>query len=138
MIRVGEYAIVDGVEYSANVHYGEIALFLPQSAPRPDGWLPSQGRRWKCRIPRSRASRLFSVYSYGYFKGILVSVRDVRPMDEAVGIYCKMGPSDVPPDPVFEEDPDPGVPEWRAIVPWDMVTNVQEQITEIPVVPWTS
>ena len=135
VIREGEYAVVDGVEHKAVIMTDSLFLLLPQTVPCPDGWERAGGGGWRKLLPRSSASRLFSVYSYGYFKGILVSVRDVRPMDEAVGIYCKMGPSDVPPDPVFEEDPDPGVPEWRAIVPWGMVTNVQEQITEIPVVP---
>lgn len=78
---------------------------------------------------------MFQVHSYGKFKGIRVYVRDVRPMDEAVGINRVKRSPEGPPDPVFESDPDPGVAEWRAIVPWDMLTDVQEEITEIPVVP---
>lgn len=135
MIRVGEYAVVDGVEHSVNIHFSEITLLVPQSVPRPDGWSPSHGKRWKLRIPRSRASRLFRVFSHGTFKGIEVSVRDVRPMDEAVAIYCPRRSADAPPDPVFKADADPGIAEWWAIVPCTMVTDVTEEITEISVVP---
>lgn len=135
MIRAKEYAVYDGIEYRARILPETVILFLPQTQPCPDGWGRSQGDRWSKRVPRASVEQLYSVDSAGKFHGILVRIHDVVPATETAWVYYVGGASDTPRDPAFTFDPDPGISEWTADVPWSSLTDVQEWVTPIPVVP---
>lgn len=130
-MRAGDYAVVDGVEYQAKVHGDMVTLFLPRTQPCPQGWVRSQGDRWKMRIPRTNVSELYTVGSYANFEGIYVSVRQVFPATKTAWIYYIGGSEEQPMHPVFQPDPDPGIAWWNATVPWDSLTDVVEPVTPI-------
>ena len=134
-MRAGEYAVYGGVEYRARIQPETAILVLPQTQPYPDGWVRSQGNRWKRKVPRASVAQLFSVKTFCSFHGIRVGVHEIFPTTETAWIYYSMGSETTPPHPAFEKARDPGIAQWWAIVPWSSLTDVAETIAEIPVVP---
>lgn len=134
-MRSGEYAVYDGLEYQSRVQIDAVILFLPQTQPCPEGWVRSQGDRWKTKVPRASVTRLFSVKTFCAFHGIEVGVHEIYPTTETAWIYRTMGSERTPPHPDLEDPRDPGVGEWWAIVPWSSLTDADETIEEIPIVP---
>ena len=134
-MRARDYAVYDGVEYSARVLKDAVVLMLPRVGPCPEGWEPGNREYWIRRVPRASVTRLFSVTTFCTFHGVRVGVYDAYPTTETAWIYCSRGSETTPPHPDFEEARDPGVAQWWAIVPWSSLTDVDETIAEIPVVP---
>ena len=134
-MRAGEYAVYDGVEYSARVLKDAVVLMLPRVGPCPEGWGPGNREHWICRVPRASVTRLFSVTTFSTFRGIRVAVNDIYPTTETAWISYVPGSEATPPPPVFVKDPDPGIADWSADVPWSSLTDVDETIEEIPIVP---
>lgn len=134
-MRAGEYAVYDGVEYSARVLKDAVVLIVPRVGPCPDGWGPGNREHWICRVPRASVTRLFSVTTFCTFRGIRVAVNDIYPVTETAWISYVPDSEVTPPPPVFVRDPDPGIADWSADVPWGSLTDVEETIEEIPIVP---
>ena len=99
-MRSGEYAVYDGVEYQACIHPDAVILFLPQTQPCPDGWVRSQGDRWKTKV-RASVTRLFSVSTFSTFDGVRAAVHDVYPTTETAWISYVAGTETAPRHPVF-------------------------------------
>ena len=134
-MRAGEYAVYDGHEYQASGGDDDVALLLPRVGPCPQGWRPGTREYWIRRVPRASVTRLFSVTTVGAFQGIRVAVNDIYPTTETAWISYVPGAETTPPPPVFVKDPDPGIADWTADVPWSSLTDIDETIVEIPVVP---
>lgn len=134
-MRAGKYAIFDGVEHRARVLEASVALLLPRVGPCPEGWAPGSMEYWIRRVPRVSVARLVSVTTFYTFHGIRVAVHDIHPTTETAWISYTRGSETTPRHPAFTPDPDPGVAQWTADVPWSSLTDVHETIAEIPVVP---
>ena len=112
-----------------------VALLLPRVGPCPEGWAPGDREYWFRRVPRASATRLFSVTTFCTFAGIRVAVHDVYPTTDTAWISYVAGTETTPRHRVFVKDPDPGIANWTADVPWSSLTEVAETIVQIPVVP---
>lgn len=133
-MRIGYYAMVDGIEYKASPGQGRVALFLPQTSPRPQGWTQSGRTYWRTTVPETVPSEVFVVRTFATFQGLCVEVHQVRD-DGTVWVTHQSRYDAPPPHPAFTKDPDPGISALNAIVPLADLTDLGEEIKRFPTPP---
>lgn len=133
MIKRGQYAVVDGVEYAARVRGGgKVFLFIPQTAPRPDGWDVGAADTWYREVDASEVTDAFEILTRAALDGVRVYVDSVNATDRTAIVRALESTSRgdngaVPPHPLLEPaDDSPYSIDWVAKVPWESLTDVYE------------
>jgi hypothetical protein len=138
MVRQGQYAIVNGVEYAARVRGGgKVLLFIPRSGAKPDGWDFGANNTWSREVDASEVSDAFSIRTSATLDDVEVYVDVVNITDrtavvralESTGSHERDPQS---PHPLLEPYRDsPYSIDWVAKVPWERLTNVDEGVGRI-------
>lgn len=137
-MRRGQYVIVDGTEYAARVWGGgKVSLFIPQTGPKPDGWILGRESTWSRKIDASKVSEAFSISTRAYLDDVEVHVDSVNATDRTATVRAVLPTSRSdygapPPHPLLEALNDsPYSIDWVGKVAWDRLSNVDEAVGRI-------
>lgn len=132
-MRVGKYAVVDGIEYRYVHYYDYSPFYLTWSGepPAPPGFVERGGQgRWERRVMPEEISQLIEVRTTARHRGVPVIVSIVF---ESIGmaeiVYVLTDPA------VQAELADVTDAHGRQMVPLDELSDVIEQTVQLPVPP---
>ncbi len=130
-MRVGQYAVVDGVEYEARFSRGSdgVGLVVPAAHPRPEGFQADERFGWWRDVPWSSVSRILEVETWardgdGY---VLRLISPPRAGVVGVAHTAEKGPYDDVPagHPAYLRDERIDA-EWVGTVPVESLRDVRE------------
>lgn len=137
MVRSGQYAVVDGVEYAAQVWNGKVSLFIPRSGSKPAGWELGGGQTWYRVVDAADVSQAFKAVTSAWLDDVEVYVDSVNAGDRTAVVRA-IKPTSIsdrgapPPHPLLQPvDELPYSIDWVATVPWDRLTDVDEAVGRI-------
>lgn len=138
-MRAGIYAVVDDREYESLIDARRVAIFLPDSCPRPPDWQVGGGGRWARTVPPEAVSAAYRVMTSAMLDDVAVSVDRVRTDTQTADVralhpdYTGINHQDAPsPHPLLSLSLDPpyGI-EWAGSVPWAALDQVEEFVGSI-------
>lgn len=137
-MRRGQYAVVDGVEYAAQINWGGgVSLFIPRRGAKPAGWEMGGGQTWGRVVDAAKVSEAFEVLTTAMLDDVEVYVDSVDPGDRTAVVRA-MRPTSIsdrgapPPHPLLHPVDDlPYSIDWVATVPWDRLTHIDEAVGRI-------
>jgi hypothetical protein len=135
-MRAGDYAVFEGVTYRARLESKRVHLIVSTAEPRPDGWEGhSTDEYWLKTIPRSSASRLFSVQTMALLDGVPVGVVSLHEATGTAQVWA-LAPYQGP-EPALHPDltwmADNASQEWVGNVAIEKLTDVDEPEYEVEV-----
>lgn len=136
-MRSGQYAVVNGVEYAAQVWNGKVSLFIPRNGSKPDGWELGGGQTWYRVVDATDVSEAFKAVTRAWLDDLEVYVDSVNPHDRTAVVRA-IKPTSIsdrnapPPHPLLQPIDDPPYSiDWVATVPWDRLNNINEAVGRI-------
>jgi hypothetical protein len=142
-VRVGGYAVVDGVEHEARFSPGSagVGLVVPGDEPCPDGFVADERFGWWRKVPWSSVSRIVEVDTWARDADGYVLRLIQPPHGGVVGVShtTNSGPyADVPPGhPSYLRNEQVDA-EWVGTVPVDSLPDVREVAHERSVAEYST
>lgn len=128
-MRAGHYAEFSGRTYPcAGLRRPRIRPYESLDRPRPEGFEPNDDGMWTRLVDRSEVTRLLDVATVAVWQGRRVTVRQV--LDGTGDAVVEQWGAPIPEHPAVQVVEN-GL--WQARVPLDSLTEVVEEVTEVPV-----